>query len=89
MVEYTVAIGVTRVRFSADACFTLTEWNAVRVECSRSAVCNYTIVICELAVISIGGLVVEYIVAIDVTWARFPADAGFTLTEWNAVRSGV
>ena len=27
--------------------------------------------------ISISGLVVEYIVAIDVTWVRFPADAYF------------
>ena len=26
---------------------------------------------------SISGLVVEYIVAIDVTWVRFPADAFF------------
>ena len=30
---------------------------------------------CFAAHNSIGGLVVEYIVAIDVTWVRFPADA--------------
>ena len=30
---------------------------------------------------SISGLVVEYIVAIDVTWARFPADAFALLTH--------
>ena len=31
---------------------------------------------------SISGLVVEYIVAIDVTRARFPADAGTSWTWW-------
>ena len=31
----------------------------------------------ELEIISISGLVVEYIVAIDVTRVRFPADAFF------------
>ena len=28
-----------------------------------------------MSYVSISGLVVEYIVAIDVTWVRFPADA--------------
>ena len=36
-------------------------------------------IVCALReVVSISGLVVEYIVAIDVTRARFPADAGFS-----------
>ena len=34
-----------------------------------------------LEVMSISGLVVEYIVAIDVTRARFPADASASWTE--------
>ena len=34
---------------------------------------------CGLAAIGISGLVVEYIVAIDVTWVQFPADALFSL----------
>ena len=34
---------------------------------------------CRVTINSIGGLVVEYIVAIDVTRVRFPADAIFSV----------
>ena len=102
VVEYIVAIDVTRVRFLADACMaqglaggeapagggraapaaahaggpprdggvkrapTLAPWPA----CAEApGLCSQPWRHC------IGGLVVEYIVAIDVARARFPADA--------------
>ena len=36
------------------------------------------VTIAKREIVGISGLVVEYIVAIDVTRARFPADAGFS-----------
>ena len=86
VVEYIVAIDVTRVRFPADA-YVHVSWLSERIkarafclrgqrQCAVFDDAGSALVIHRLRCISsISGLVVEYIVAIDVTRVRFPADA--------------
>ena len=95
MVEYIVAIDVTRVRFPADAELWWPpgqDWSWARVAVGDAwamsgpwldpwhwgvggPVQRVTDVHPRVVTSSISGLVAEYIVAIDVTRLRFPADA--------------
>ena len=86
MVEYIVAIDVTRVRFPADAHGHIAvrnvsakyiTYHAPCITLHRAKLPNASRQITGLLAfhISIGGLILEYIVAIDVTRVRFPADA--------------
>ena len=60
---FVAALGVAMTRRAAGAGEPLQRW------------ANVCVVLPETSINSISGLVVEYIVAIDVTRVRFPADA--------------